>query len=104
MGSEFLVWAMQAYQEIEQRLVSETVFSQYMYKTLPSCNHLWAFKKQFCCQMALSGILDAKNVTVAQVHTYQSIVSQPPRLIDLIASPAHQTSSGEGACHQHSNC
>ena len=50
---------MQAYQEIEQRLVSETVFSQYMYKTLPSCNHLWAFKKQFCCQMALSGILDA---------------------------------------------
>lgn len=45
----------QAYQEIEQRLVSETVFSQYMYKTLPSCNHLWAFKKQFCCQMALSG-------------------------------------------------
>lgn len=46
---------MQAYQEIEQRLVSETVFSQYMYKTLPSCNHLWAFKKQFCCQMALSG-------------------------------------------------
>jgi transformation/transcription domain-associated protein len=45
----------QAYQEIESRLVSETVFSQYMYKTLPSCNHLWAFKKQFCCQMALSG-------------------------------------------------
>ena len=35
--------------------MSETVFSQYMYKTLPSCNHLWAFKKQFCCQMALSG-------------------------------------------------
>ena len=57
----FLVWAMQAYQEIEQRLVSETVFSQYMYKTLPSCNHLWAFKKQFCCQMALSGTVNANR-------------------------------------------
>ena len=52
---------MQAYQEIEQRLVSETVFSQYMYKTLPSCNHLWAFKKQFCCQMALSGTVNAQK-------------------------------------------
>jgi transformation/transcription domain-associated protein len=45
----------QAYHEIEQRLVLETVFSQYMYKTLPTSNHLWAFKKQFCVQMALSG-------------------------------------------------
>lgn len=46
---------MQAYHEIETRLVTETVFSQYMYKTLPTSNHLWAFKKQFCTQMALSG-------------------------------------------------
>lgn len=45
----------QAYHEIETRLVTETVFSQYMYKTLPTSNHLWAFKKQFCTQMALSG-------------------------------------------------
>ena len=47
--------ALQAYHEIEARLVTETVFSQYMYKTLPTSNHLWAFKKQFCVQMALSG-------------------------------------------------
>ena len=50
-----LFWRPQAYHEIEARLVTETVFSQYMYKTLPTSNHLWAFKKQFCVQMALSG-------------------------------------------------
>ncbi|GLJ07095.1 hypothetical protein SUGI_0058030 [Cryptomeria japonica] len=45
------------YNEITQSLVSENVFSQYMYKTLPSCNHLWAFKKQFAIQLALSGFM-----------------------------------------------
>lgn len=45
----------QAYTEICDKLVSENVFSQYIYKTLPSCNHLWVFKKTFCMQMALSG-------------------------------------------------
>ena len=33
----------------------ESIFSQFMYKTLPTCNHLFVFKKQFCMQMALSG-------------------------------------------------
>jgi transformation/transcription domain-associated protein len=28
-----------------------------MYKTLPSCNHLWAFRKQFAVQLALSGFM-----------------------------------------------
>jgi hypothetical protein len=44
-----------AFTEITERSVSENVFSQYIYKTLPTCNHLWAFKKYFCGQMALSG-------------------------------------------------
>ena len=26
-----------------------------MYKMLPTCNHLWTFKKSFCMQLALSG-------------------------------------------------
>ena len=47
---------LQAYREIET-IVTENVFSQYMYKTLPTCSHLWNFKKQFCAQMALSGLL-----------------------------------------------
>ena len=46
---------MQAYREVEQKLVSETIFSQFMYKILPTCNHLFIFKKQFCAQLALSG-------------------------------------------------
>jgi len=52
-GSSFL----QAYRDIETSIVTENVFSQYMYKTLPTCSHLWNFKKQFCSQLALSGLL-----------------------------------------------
>ncbi|KAG6555625.1 hypothetical protein Mapa_002860 [Marchantia paleacea] len=45
------------YNEITTNFVSENVFSQYMYKTLPTCNHLWTFKKQFAVQLALSGFM-----------------------------------------------
>jgi transformation/transcription domain-associated protein len=44
-----------AFNEICDKVVSENIFSQYVYKTLPTCNHLWLFKKHFCSQMALSG-------------------------------------------------
>lgn len=44
-----------AFAEVCEKIVSENVFSQYIYKTLPSCNHLWVFKKTFCTQMSLSG-------------------------------------------------
>ena len=30
----------QAYREVESKVVSETIFSQFMYKILPTCNHL----------------------------------------------------------------
>ena len=43
------------------QVVSENVFSQYIYKTLPSCNHLWVFKKTFCSHMALSGEGGVRN-------------------------------------------
>ena len=45
-----------AFQEVEARLVTENVFSQYAYKTLPTPNHLWAFKRELCGQAALSGL------------------------------------------------
>jgi len=45
---------LQAYNEITKNVVNDNIFSQYMYKTLPSGNHLWAFKKQFAIQLALS--------------------------------------------------
>lgn len=45
------------YNEITSSLVSENVLCQYMYKTLPTCNHLWAFRKQFAVQLALSGFM-----------------------------------------------
>jgi hypothetical protein len=43
-------------------VVSENVFSQYIYKTLPTHSHLWMFKKTFCKHMALSG----EGVVVSQ--------------------------------------
>lgn len=46
---------MQAFQEIAKVHVTENIFSQFMYKMLPTCNHLWTFKKSFCMQLALSG-------------------------------------------------
>jgi transformation/transcription domain-associated protein len=46
-----------AFAAICEKLVSENVFSQYIYKTLPTGNHLWAFKKVLCMQLALSGEL-----------------------------------------------
>ncbi|XP_042382892.1 transcription-associated protein 1-like [Zingiber officinale] len=45
---------LQAYHEITKNVVNDNIFSQYMYKTLPSGNHLWTFKKQFAVQLALS--------------------------------------------------
>ncbi|OMO57052.1 hypothetical protein CCACVL1_26034 [Corchorus capsularis] len=46
-----------AYNEITKNLVTDGIFSQYMYKTLPSGNHMWAFKKQFAIQLALSSFM-----------------------------------------------
>lgn len=48
---------LQAYNEITKNLVNDNIFSQYMYKTLPSGNHTWAFKKQFAIQLALSSFM-----------------------------------------------
>ncbi|KAK4258368.1 hypothetical protein QN277_007826 [Acacia crassicarpa] len=48
---------LQAYNEITKTLVTDNIFSQYMYKTLPSGNHMWAFKKQFAIQLALSSFM-----------------------------------------------
>lgn len=46
-----------AFTDISETFVSENVFSQFMYKSLPTCNHLWVFKRQFTSQMALSSLL-----------------------------------------------
>ncbi|KAM6591803.1 hypothetical protein CsatA_014408 [Cannabis sativa] len=47
----------QAYSDITRNLVSDGIFSQYMYKTLLNGNHMWAFKKQFAIQLALSSFM-----------------------------------------------
>ncbi|CAH9105798.1 unnamed protein product [Cuscuta europaea] len=48
---------LQAYSEITKTLVTDSIFSQYMYKTLLSGNHMWTFKKQFAIQLALSSFM-----------------------------------------------
>lgn len=48
---------LQAYTDITKNLVTDSIFSQYMYKTLISTHHMWAFKKQFSVQLALSSFM-----------------------------------------------
>ncbi|KAK2974573.1 hypothetical protein RJ640_016914 [Escallonia rubra] len=48
---------LQAYNDITKNYVTDGIFSQYMYKTLLSGNHMWAFKKQFAIQLALSSFV-----------------------------------------------
>ncbi|XP_010548285.1 PREDICTED: transformation/transcription domain-associated protein-like isoform X2 [Tarenaya hassleriana] len=48
---------LQAYGEIAKNLVNDSIFSQYMYKTLMSGSHMWAFKKQFAVQLAVSSFM-----------------------------------------------
>lgn len=48
---------LQAYNYITKNLVTDNIFSQYMYKTLHNGNHMWAFKKQFAVQLALSSFM-----------------------------------------------
>ena len=52
--------ALQAFREITEgpdEKIPENIFSLYMYRILPSSNHLWVFRKQFCAQMALSALM-----------------------------------------------
>ncbi|KAJ7944171.1 Transformation/transcription domain-associated protein [Quillaja saponaria] len=48
---------LQAYHDIVKKLVNDNIFSQLMYKTMPSGDHMWAFKKQFAVQLALSSFM-----------------------------------------------
>ncbi|KAJ7953120.1 Transformation/transcription domain-associated protein [Quillaja saponaria] len=48
---------LQAYHDIVKNLVNDNMFSQFMYKTMLSGNHMWAFKKQFAVQLALSSFM-----------------------------------------------
>ncbi|GMH24561.1 hypothetical protein Nepgr_026404 [Nepenthes gracilis] len=45
---------LQAYNEITRSHVPDNILSQFIYKTLLNGNHMWAFKKQFATQVALS--------------------------------------------------
>jgi len=47
---------LQAYAEVEAKLVTENIFSQFAYKSLPNANALWAFKRELCGQLALVGL------------------------------------------------
>ena len=46
-----------AYAEVGAKLVSENVFSQHAYKSLPSPNALWAFKRELTAQLGLAALL-----------------------------------------------
>ena len=56
-GDAILDLRLATYSEIASTIVSENLFSQYMYKTLPTTNHLWSFKRTLCSQLALSAFV-----------------------------------------------
>ena len=56
-GDAVLDLRLATYSEIASTIVSENLFSQYMYKTLPTTNHLWSFKRTLCSQLALSAFV-----------------------------------------------
>ncbi|GAB2282828.1 hypothetical protein Dimus_017364 [Dionaea muscipula] len=45
---------LQAYTEITRKQVPENILTQFIYKTMLNGHHMWAFKKQFATQVALS--------------------------------------------------
>lgn len=45
---------LQAYNDVTRNHVPDNILSQFIYKTLLNGNHMWAFKKQFATQLALS--------------------------------------------------
>lgn len=48
---------LQAYNDITKNHVTDSIFSQFMYKILLNGNHMWTFKKQFAVQLALSSFM-----------------------------------------------
>jgi transformation/transcription domain-associated protein len=56
---EVLELRLKALMEITHKHVTENIFSQYMYKTLPNGSHLWTFKRQLSQQLAISSFLSA---------------------------------------------
>ena len=41
---------------IEKPMISEQVFAQTLFKSLPTSNHTFTFRKQFCAQLALTAL------------------------------------------------
>jgi transformation/transcription domain-associated protein len=58
-GDAVLDLRLATYGEIASNVVSENLFSQYMYNSLPAAHHLWAFKRTLCAQTALSAFVCA---------------------------------------------
>jgi transformation/transcription domain-associated protein len=56
-GDAVLDLRLATYSEIASTIVSENLFSQFMYKTLPTTNHLWSFKRTLCSQLSLSAFV-----------------------------------------------
>ena len=55
-GIEMLIQQrQQAYLEVCTNIVPDTIFTYYMSKLMPSCNHLFEVKKNLCQQFALTG-------------------------------------------------
>jgi transformation/transcription domain-associated protein len=82
-----------AFGEVCEKMISDNVFSQYMYKTLPTCNHLWVFKKQFCTQVGAMAALPAstppRHPGSKPSHPIPPLIPRPPALLPPNHPPPH---------------
>merc|ERR1712072_1100287 len=46
-----------AFNDICNTTVADNIFAQYVYKVLPTCSHLWEFRKRFATQLGLSSVI-----------------------------------------------
>ena len=61
-----------AFSDICTHIVADNILTQYMYKALPTCSHLWEFKKRFATQLGLSSVIS---------HTLQVGGRSPNKII-----------------------
>ena len=82
---------------INLEYVSDRIFTQYMYKILPSCDLLWLFRKEFAVQLALSGFVSCtlqiggESVDSLAAISWRETVARGPSRAMMSGIPSRTT-------------
>lgn len=69
--------------------MSDNIFSQYVYKSLPATNQLILFKKQLCLQTALTGILSHMLLAGGRTPNKTLISRDTGRIFQMELAPVY---------------